>query len=177
MIRRITNGLMCIGFVVVLLPISATFSADEASSELLKMIVTLIADKDQDFRAAGLDHVRSGAKGPAATKLFTDQLPVLPPAVQVSLLNALSDRGDIDARTAILQLQRSSQDESVRAAAIIALGRLGNASDLPMLVDSLTSKSDIEQTAASHSLSRLSGDDVTKLLATQLNNATPVLKA
>ncbi len=177
MIWRTMIGFVCFGFAALLSPISTILATDEASSELLKMIVTLIADKDQDFRAAGLDQVRSGAQGAAATKLFADQLPQLSPVSQVSLLNALSDRGDTSARSAVLQLQTSSQDESVRAAAINALGRLGNVSDLPMLIDSLLSKSDIEQAAARKSLSRLSGDDATKLLATKMTDATPVVKA
>ncbi len=177
MIWRTMAGFVCFSFAALLLPSTTLLAADEASSELLKMIVTLIADKDQDFRAAGLDQVRSGAKGVAATKLFTDQLPQLLPASQVSLLNALSDRGDTSARSAVLQLQKSSQDESVRAAAITAIGRLGNVSDLPILIELLSSKSEAEQIAARKSLSRMSGDDVSKLLATHLNDATPVAKA
>ena len=176
MIRRTTYRCLVVCCATLLFPIACSH-ANDASSELLKMIVTLIADKDQDFRAAGLDHVRSGAKGTAATKLFTDQLPQLPPTSQVSLLNALSDRGDTSARSAVLDLLKSSQDESVRSAAISALSNLGNPSDLTLLIENLSSKSSDEQAAARKSLSRMRGEDISNQIATQLNAADPVAKA
>jgi HEAT repeat protein len=177
MIQSATKILISLILTVCLLPISEAISADEASKELLQMIVKLIGDSDQDFRAAGLDHVRSGANCEAATKLFSDQLPNLSPASQVSLLNALSDRGDNSAKSAVLQLHRSSQDELVRGAAIASIGKLGNTSDLPLLVDALSSKSTVEQAAARKSLSQLGGNDVTKELSMRMNEAAPIVKA
>ncbi len=159
------------------IPIMAANAADEAPSELLKMIVTLIADKDSEFRAAGLDHVRNGAQGEAATKLFTDQLSKLQVEGQVSLLNALSDRGDVSARPALLQLLTNSKEESVRAAAILALGGLGNVSDLPLIVESLSAKASTEQAAARQSLSRIRGDGVPSSLANMLNTTNSTVKA
>ncbi len=122
-------------------------AADDAPEELLKMIASLLVNKDRDFQAAGLDYVRKGAKGEKATKLFTEQLASLPSESQVLLLNALSDRGDVSARSSVIDLSKNSQNESVRAASIRALGRLGNESDLPMLVELLTAKSTAEQAA------------------------------
>ena len=177
MVRLTTIGLMSACCAMMIFPIAIMRAADEASNELLKMIVPLISEKDPDFRAAGLDQVRSGAKGVEATKLFSDQLPKLEASNQVSLLSALADRGDITARPAVLSVLTSIQDESVRAAAISALGRLGNSSDLPLLIDELSSKSSVEQVAARKSLSRLSGEDVSDRLTANLSGAALGVKA
>ncbi len=176
-IQKIMKYLLLLIVTTLHLPFSNAHAAEEASSELLRMIVTLIGDDDRDFRAAGLDHIRSGVKGVASTKLFTDQLAKLPTDGQVSLLSALSDRGDRSAKLAILQLQKTSQDETVRAAAITVLGRLGDASDIPFLIEAMTSKSDVEQAAARSSLSQLTGDDVTKQLSIKMKEAVPSIKA
>src|SRR5205814_7657948 len=73
-----------IGWIVMgslLLP-TATLRADEQADDYLRMVVGLLGEKDTEFRAAGLDHVRSSAKAPWATKLFAAQLPKLDAAAQ-----------------------------------------------------------------------------------------------
>jgi HEAT repeat protein len=95
----------------------------------------------------------------------------------VALLSALADRGDPAARGAVLELLASSQDESVRAAAIRALGTLGEPADLPLLTKSLAAKSTAEQAAARLSLALLRGDEVSSGLAAELSAAAPAVKA
>ena len=98
---------------------TANLQADEKpSDEFVKMIVKLIGDSDREFRAAGLDQVRTSAKGAAATQAFAAQLTKLDAEHQIALLSALNDRGDVAARTAVVDLIASSKDESVRASAI-----------------------------------------------------------
>ena len=41
------------------------FGADNSSDEFVSMIVTLLGDSDREFRAAGLEQVRTAAKGAA----------------------------------------------------------------------------------------------------------------
>src|SRR6516162_636906 len=77
-------------------------AADEKPDELVQMIVKLLGDEDREFRAAGLDQVRTGAKGAAATKVFAARLPKLDASAQAALLSALADRGDMAARPAVL---------------------------------------------------------------------------
>src|SRR5579864_3903561 len=131
-----------------ILPAAMLPAADEKPDELLQLIVALLSDKDREFRAAGLDQIRTGAKGPRATKLFAAQLPKLDASAQVALLSALADRGDTAARPAVLELLASSAGEKVRAAAIAALGNLGEPADLPLLIKSLSDKSNAERAAA-----------------------------
>jgi hypothetical protein len=155
---------------------AATFSADEKPDDLVQMIVKLLGDKDAEFRAAGLDQVRSGAKGPAATKYFAAQLPALDAAAQVALLSALAERGDASARPAVLELIGASADEKVRAAAIAALGRLGEPADLPLLIKSLSGQSAAERAAARSSLSRVRGGTISAALAKEAGAAAPAVK-
>ncbi len=93
MVQRTVIGWFVVGSLS-FLSTATLRAADEKPNELLQMVVDLIGDKDKDFRAAGLDQVRSEAKGPAATKLFAAQLPKLDASAQVGLLSALADRGD-----------------------------------------------------------------------------------
>ena len=140
------------------------------------MIVKLIGENDNDFRAAGLDQIRTGAKGAAATKLFAAQLPKLDAAAQAALLVALADRGDAAARPAVLELLAASPSESLRAAALAALGKLGEPADLPLLVKSLSAESGSERTAAKSSLSRIRGGTISTTLAADINAAAPPVK-
>jgi HEAT repeat protein len=165
------------GWIVLGLLAAPSWAADDQPNELQQMVVKLIGENDKLFRAAGLDQVRSGAKGEGATKLFAAQLPKLDPAGQVALLSALADRGDASARPAVLELLTASQDETVRAAAIAALGALGKPSDLPLLIKSLASKSNMEQTAARRAIVLLRSDEVSSALAAELNSAAPQVKA
>ena len=173
---RVLVWSLCIGSTAIV-PSAALRAADEKPDELLQMVVGLLGDKDKQFRSAGLDQVRHEAKGPAATKLFAAQLPKLDASAQVGLLGALADRGDVLARPAVLDLLAASPDENVRGAAIEALGKLGGPADLPLLVKSLSAKSDVEKSAARASLARLSGETVSNALAAEAKSAPPAVKA
>ncbi len=150
---------------------------DRPSDELVKLIVKLIQDPDREFRAAGLEKVRTSAKGAAATKLFADQLKSLDAAGQTALLSALADRGDGTARTAVLELVATSKEEQVRADAISAIGSLGEVADLPLLIKTMSTASGSEQAAARRSLVQLRGDAINKSLVSEMKSAAPNVKA
>jgi HEAT repeat protein len=153
-----------------------TLADEKPSDEFVKMIVNLIGDPDREFRAAGLEQVRTSAKGSAATQLFAAQLANLDPGGQSALLGALADRGDVTARPAVLDLFNSSKDEQVRAAAISAVGRLGGDADLPFLIKQLASSSAMDQRAARRSLVQIAGSAITKTLAAETKAAAPQVK-
>ena len=163
--------------VCTVLPAASLHADEKASDELVKMIVKLIGDSDREFRAAGLDQVRTSAKGAAATQTFANQLKTLDAEHQIALLSALSDRGDVAARTAVVELIASSKDESVRASAINSLGRLGTAADLPLLIKTLSAASGAEQSAARRSLVQMVGDSINKTLAAELKSSAPGVKS
>lgn len=175
MLRRISLSLLIL---TLFAGMSQFVRADEKSSEeLVKLIVKLIGDPDREFRAAGLEKVRSSAKGAAATQVFASQLAKLDAAGQMALLSALADRRDLAAKTAVLDLLNASKDEQVRASALLALGSLGGVEDLPLVVKSLTAASGPEQGAARRSLVQMSGDTVNKSLAAELKTASPAVKS
>ena len=163
--------------VCTVLPAASLHADEKASDELVKMIVKLIGDSDREFRAAGLDQVRTSAKGAAATQTFANQLKTLDAEHQIALLSALSDRGDVAARTAVVELIASSKDESVCASAINSLGRLGTAADLPLLIKTLSAASGAEQSAARRSLVQMVGDSINKTLAAELKSSAPGAKS
>ena len=112
--------------------------ADKPNDELTEMIVESAAPTTtSDMCAVGLQQVREEAKGPAATKRFADAAARdSPPDGQVGLLDALADRGD---NTAKAGRPRDAQEPG-RAGARgghPALGSLGEAADVPLLVQSL----------------------------------------
>ena len=176
MVRRLFRSviLLCL---VSCPPLASSWAAEKPSDELIQMIIKLIGDSDREFRAAGLEKVRTAAKGASATQTFAAQLTKLDAAGQVALLSALADRGDATARQPILELCASSSDEQVRAAAIAALGSLGTPADLPLLIKSLSATSSVEQAAARRSLVLISGTTIAKTLATELKSAPPAVKA
>jgi HEAT repeat protein len=150
--------------------------AEEApNADLVEMIVNLVSDKDRDMRTLGLQQVRDEAKGPAATKQFVALLPKLPPESQAGLLDALGGRGDRTARPAVLAMLKS-EDGQVRAAAARALGPLGLAADVPLLVPWLTAAGSAK-TAARESLARLSGPEVNAAIVAELKRANPEARA
>ena len=137
----------------------------EGGDELVQQIVKLLANPDREFRAAGLDQVRTSARGAARTRAFAAQLPKLEPSAQAALIAALADRGDAAARPAVVEVLAASKNEDVRVAALAALGEIGADDDLPLLVKALSASSGAEQQAARTALRRMKGDFVDKALA------------
>lgn len=174
MIRRFAVGAMLFG---ALWFESSALRADQTSDELVQMIVKLLGDSDREFRAAGLDQVRTGAKGPSATKLFASQLPKLDASAQAALLDALADRGDAVARPAVLELLAATREDTVRVAAIAALGKLGEPADVPLLINSLSAQADAERAAARNSLTQIRGASINGALAAESKSGAPAVRA
>ena len=101
-----------LGFVVllVLLACGAVLAAEDAADANFQLVAGLLGDKDRQVRAVGLQYVRTGAKGEAATRRFAAMLPDLPPEAQADLVAALADRGDRVARPQVLALLASRED-------------------------------------------------------------------
>ncbi len=136
--------------------------AQEASSELIQMVIDLL--QDQEMRSVGLEQVRYEAKGAAATTQFASQLTKLTPPAQIELLRALGTRGDAAAKPQVMSLLKSDADASVRMAAIVTLGDIGDSTDLPPLMTFLKDESNDIQSAAKKSLARLRHANVNPLL-------------
>lgn len=148
---------MALAVVVVAAPLRA------AEPPSTGMIAVLLGDDDTAFRAIGLDGVRHAARGAAATRRFAGLLRGLSPERQVELLRALADRGDPEAVPAITAVAAESPDADARAAAVAALGRLGGAAEVPILLQSLAAAEPVTS-AARRSLIEIRGDDAEGLI-------------
>lgn len=175
MARRLFTSLLTLG--VLSLFVATDLRADsKPSDEFVQQIVKLLSDKDREFRAAGLEQVRKSAKGEAATKQFAAQLSNLDQNGQVALLRALADRGDATALPSIYPLISSSASAEVKAAGLAAVGKLGSAKDVPLLVQWLHVHSTTEQAAARRSLIELSGNGVSKAITDQWKGSPDLVK-
>jgi HEAT repeat protein len=154
----------------------STAAADAtAPQDAVQMTVDLLARDDQAFRAIGLDRVRYGLKGEAATMQFAALLSKLAPARQLELTAALADRGDRAALPAVLALLLASQEPAVRAAAINTVGSLGSGTEVAVLKTSLAA-SDPERAAARRALTVLRGNDVTTQITEAAKSGEPGLR-
>jgi len=161
-----------VGLAVVVGFCSPLAAGDDASDELVQMVVGLLNESDREMRTLGLQQVRTEAKGTAATRRFAALLPKLPPERQAELIAALGGRGDPAARPAVVEML-GSKEASVRAAAIGALGSLGALSDIALLVRKLAASTDSEKTAALEALTRLSAPGANAAIAEEPKRAKP----
>jgi hypothetical protein len=170
MLRRSSLSYLTIAAICIC-PSMPLWGADEQAKDVRELIVKLLSHPDREFRAAGLDQIRSGTKGTDNTRFFAGQLPKIEPSAQAALLGALADRGDAAARPPVLEVLKSSDNEGVRVAAIAALGKLGGADDLPTLFPLLSAKSDPERQATRASLVQLRGASVSAQIAAEMTKA------
>ena len=98
-------------------------------------------------------------KAPGAAEQLAAELPKLPLAAQALLVVALAERGDPAARPAIVAAVKAQAPE-VRAAALDALGKLGDAADVPLLATLVGGPNLDDWRAAGASLRRLRGQGV-----------------
>ena len=94
------------------------------------------------------------------------------PAAQAILLDVLADRGDATALP-VAQRQLASPDEQVRIAALNALGVLGDASTVPLLVSAAAQAQGDEQEAARAAILRIGGSQVDSALQALLTTGNP----
>ena len=110
-------------------------------------------------------------KGEGITKRLCEKLPQLTPDGQLLLVSALGARGDSAAAPAVATLL-GSEDAAVRIAAADAIGSIGDASTVPMLLNIATGNAKEQRDAARASLTRLSGQTVDAKLLTLLDKAS-----
>jgi HEAT repeat protein len=151
-------------------------AADDDSTKTVQLVVDLLTDKDKDIRALGLQQIREEAKGTEATKQFAALLPKLAPDAQVGLINALADRGDVAARSAVLEMLKSN-DASVRTAVLHALRTLGTAADVPVLIRAFSGAAGPDKDAARDSLTRMTSDAASSAIAAALASAKAPTRA
>lgn len=125
--------------------------------DVVPLILSKLTGDDRVIQATAIAHIRT-VKGANVTQQFAAELPKLPEPLQALLIAALEDRADPAARAAVTDATKSPSDE-VRLAAVKALGTLGDASSVPLLVRIVgEGRTDGEKRAALGALRHLQGD-------------------
>jgi HEAT repeat protein len=138
-------------------------------NEAVGIVLDILRSNDQDMQAAAIAMVKE-MPGTQVTEALAKELPNLSAKSQVQLLSALGDRGDVAARPAVVAAVKS-EDQSVRIAALRALGQLGDDSSVGLLAQSAANASGAEQKAARDSLYRLRGRNVDKVILETIRKA------
>ena len=151
-----------------------TVAADETNQEVIDLVMGELQSGDPERQAGAIAIVRD-IPGEAITRSLAEELPKLSAAVQVQLLSTLADRGDATALPAVIEAAKA-QDESVRVAALRAVGQLGSVKDVPMLAQRAATSRGQEQKAARDSLYRLRGSDLNAAILSGLAAAEADVK-
>ncbi len=150
------------------------FGASEQPDEAVGIVLDILKSGDQEMQAVAIAMVKD-MPGTEVTKALVKELPNLSAASQVQLLSALSDRGDAAALPAVITALKA-EDESVRIAALKAVGQLGDESSVDLLARTAAATRGAEQKAARESLYRLRGPKVDEAILAGITKAEPKTK-
>jgi len=145
------------------------FGASEQPDEAVGIVLDILRSGDQEMQAVAVAMVKD-MPGADVTKALVKELPNLSAASQVQLLSALSDRGDAAALPAVIDAVKA-EDESVRIAALKAVGQLGDESSVDLLALTAAATRGAEQKAARESLYRLRGAKVDEVILEGITKA------
>jgi HEAT repeat protein len=126
------------------------------------LVEAAMRSDDQLVQASAVAQVRN-LRGDAAVRTFAGLLPSLPANVRELLLAVLGDGGN-PAAAAAIAVQAGSDQEGVRLAALRALGGVGDASAVEVLLRAALGAAGPVQDAARESLARLRGEAVNAAL-------------
>jgi len=133
-------------------------ASGQPQDEAIGIVLDVLKSDDQEMQAVAIAMVKE-MPGAEVTRVLAKELPSLSVTSQVQLLSALGDRGDAVALPAVITAAKAT-DESVRIAALRALGQLGNASIVGLLAQTAAATGGDEQKTARESLYRLRGPTV-----------------
>lgn len=166
-----TNYTICSAIAVLLL-CSYTVclgASEQPQDEAVGIVLDILRSNDQEMQAAAIAMVKE-MPGTHVTEALAKELPNLSARSQVQLLSALGDRGDAAARPAVVDALKA-ENQSVRIAALRALGQLGDDSSVELLAQAAAGSKGAEQKAARDSLYRLRGQNVDKVILTAIPKA------
>ncbi len=140
-------------------------------TDAVPRIVEAIRSSDPEVRASAID-LAGTLNGRDAARVFAGIVPSLPPDAQELLVRALSTGGYPESASAIA-LATKSEHEGVRAAAFEALGTIGDASHVDILLEAAAAGGGRVEEAARASLTRLRGGDANGAIARAVSSGEP----
>jgi len=152
----------------------ATPPGGNQSDDAIAMVIEILRSGEQEMQAVAMSMVRE-IPGEEVIKAAISELPNLSASLQVQLLSALADRGDRIALPAVIGAIKA-EDEAVRVAALKAIGQLGDATSVTLLVQTAANSRTEEQKAARDSLYRLRGPEVDQAILEGIAKAESKVK-
>jgi HEAT repeat protein len=160
--------------VVMSCAVVGTVRSEEQQDGALDIVIDALKGEDESMQDMAIALVRD-MPGPEVTRILVKELPNLSVRGQIQLLSALADRGDRAALPAVTAATKA-KDESVRVAALKALGGLGDASSVSLLAGTAAATRGTEQKAARESLYRLRGPKIDETILAAMPSSEPKVK-
>ena len=148
--------------------------SEEPENEAIGIVIDALKGNDESMQSMAISLIRD-MPGADVTKVLAKELPSLSVRAQVQLLSALADRRDRTALPAVV-VATGTKDQSVRVAALKALGGLGDATSVSLLAGTAAATRGAEQKAARESLYRLRGPKIDETILSGLPSAGPKVK-
>jgi HEAT repeat protein len=171
---RIRIVLTSVIYAVISCAIVSTALSEEGGNEAIDIVINALKGEDESMQSMAIALVRE-MPGPEVTKILAKELPNLSMRGQMQLLSALADRGDRTALPAVIEATKA-EDESVRVAALKAVGDLGDASSVSLLAERAAATRGAEQKAARGSLYRLRGPKIDEAILGAIPSAEAKVK-
>jgi len=147
---------------------------ESESEDAISLVIEILKGDDEEMQAVAIAMVKE-IPGTEITQALARELPNLSATSQVRLLSALADRGDRAALPAVITATKTA-DESVRVAALKALGDLGDESNVAMLAGTAAATSGAVSNAARESLYRMRGPKIDEAILAEIPSADPKVK-
>ncbi|MDO8542634.1 MAG: DUF1080 domain-containing protein [Opitutaceae bacterium] len=156
---------------------TATHQAIVARGEAgLPLLVQNLHSNDLARRDVALRSLRE-LRGPAIAPAIVAEMAKAKSTLQALLIAALVERGD-RSQLAAIEARADAPDEDVRVAALEALGRIGGASSVPLLLRAATRPAGgADMKAAVASLARISAPNANEAILAALRTAEPTVRA
>jgi HEAT repeat protein len=141
-----------------------------------RRILDVLRSPDAVLKPAAIAGVPA-LKSPRASETFAATMPKLQPDLQVLMIGALASRGDAPARRAI-SAETQNPDANVALAAIQALGTIGDAACVPVLIGVVEKRASAECVAAAlASLQQLQDKAASDAILAAAKQASPDVRA
>jgi len=138
------------------------------------LILDVMKKGEPHIQAVAIDMVRELPDSQTVT-MIAEALPELSDTGKIQLLSALTDRGDIAVRQTVSEATQDEREE-VRVAALKALAKLGNETDVDLLARAAANSKGAEKETARESLARLSGPKVDQTILSSIAHANAEIK-
>ena len=171
---RLRMAVTLVIYAVISCAMVSTARSEEPENETIGIVINALKGEDESMQSMAISLIRD-MPGPEVTKVLARELPSLSARGQMQLLSALADRGDRTALPAVITATKA-KDESVRVAALKAIGDLGDASSVSLLAETAAATRGAEQKAARGSLYRLRGPKIDETVLEAIPSAEAKVK-